>query len=142
MTESSGPIDRILEKYAAAAAAKDAEALMGLYDPNVRVFDTWERWSYEGAESWRTSVRNWFDSLGAEGVRVTFQETQISGVPELAIVSTIVTFTGISAAGQPLRSMQNRLTWAIRPTSSGLRIIHEHSSAPIDFNGMKAILQR
>ena len=135
-------IDEMLRSYASAVAAKDAEALMRLYDPHVRVFDAWDNWIYEGAVAWQTVVRNWFDSLGEETVRVTFDDTQSSGGQELAIVSAIVTYAGLSAQGQVLRSLQNRITWAVRLSDPGPRIIHEHTSAPIGFSDMKAILKR
>ena len=135
------PIARMLETYAAAVAAKDAEAFMHLYDANVRVFDAWECFSYEGAPARQAVVRSWFDSLGEETVRVTFDETQVSQVQELALVSCIVTYTNASAQGQAQRSLQNRITWAMR-LDSNPRIIHEHTSAPIGFGAMKAILKR
>jgi ketosteroid isomerase-like protein len=142
MPEFATPIERMLETYAAAVAAKDSASFMRLYDPNVRVFDAWECWTYEGSAAWEAMVRSWFDSLGTESVRVTFDETRSSGGQELTILSTIVTYTGISAQGEVLRSIPNRLTWAIHQSNSGPRIIHEHTSAPIGFSEMKAILNR
>jgi hypothetical protein len=61
---------------------------------------------------------------------------------ELASVSAIVTYASLSAQGEPLRAMQNRITWVLRTSGHVLRIIHEHTSAPIGFNDSKAILQR
>lgn len=130
------------EAYSAAAAAKDVEAFMRLYDPHVRVFDAWECWSYEGAPAWQSAVRSWFGSLGDDRVRVTFDETRACGDKEFAIVSCIVTYAGISAKGEVLHSMQNRITWGVRLADAGARIVHEHTSAPIKFDGMKAILKR
>jgi hypothetical protein len=80
--------------------------------------------------------------LGSETVRVTFDDTQSTTAQELAIVSSIITYTGVSAEGKPLRSLQNRITWAIHLSVPGPRIIHEHTSAPIGFSEMKAILSR
>ena len=45
----------------------------------------------------------------------------------------VVTYAGLSAEGEELRSMQNRLTWALRVSGHVLRITHEHTSAPIGF---------
>jgi ketosteroid isomerase-like protein len=47
---------RALDTYRAAVLAKNAETLMHLYDPEVRVFDTWGTWSYEGAAAWRVAI--------------------------------------------------------------------------------------
>lgn len=132
----------MLEAYKAAVLAKDVEAFMRLYDPNVRIFDAWGIWSYEGAASWQMAVAAWFTSLGAEKVKVSFDEVQVSGSPDFEVVSAIVTYAGLSAQGEPLRAMQNRLTWALKMSGHVLRIVHEHTSAPVGFEDMKAILQR
>jgi ketosteroid isomerase-like protein len=122
--------------------AKDVEAFMRLYSPKVRVFDAWGVWLYEDAAAWRISVEGWFSSLGAERVKVTFDDVHKVGTEDLANVSAIVTYAGLSAQGEELRSMQNRLSWGLRTSGHVLRIIHEHTSAPIGFEDMKAILQR
>ena len=88
------------------------------------------------------AVEAWFTSLGAETVKVTFDDVQSSGEPDFAFVSAVVTYAGFSAQGEPLRAMQNRLTWVLKTTGHVLRIVHEHTSAPVGFDDMKAILLR
>jgi ketosteroid isomerase-like protein len=135
-------IARVLESYAAAVFARDVDAFMRLYDTGVRVFDAWGVWSYEGAAAWRTAVEGWFASLGSERVKVTFDEVRVSEGREFAMLSAIVTYAGVSAEGEPLREMQNRLSWALRWAGHVPRIVHEHTSAPIAFDDTKAILRR
>ena len=135
-------IAQILESYKAAVLARDADAFMRLYDADVRVFDTWGVWSYDGAEPWRRAVEAWFTSLGAERVKVTFEDVRRTPGRDVAIVSAIVTYAGISAQGEPLRAMQNRITWGLKTIGHVPRIVHEHTSAPVGFDDMKAILQR
>ena len=109
---------------------------------SVRVFDAWGVWSHEGAAAWRRSVEGWFTSLGKERVKVTFENVNILGTRELASASAKVTYAGISAEGEPLRTMTNRISWVLRMTGHVCRIVHEHTSAPIGFEDMKAILKR
>ena len=142
MSDTDKSITRILESYQAAVLAKDAQALMRLYDPAVRVFDAWGVWSYEGAQAWQMAVEAWFTSLGGEKVRVSFEDVQSTVGREMAMVSAVVTYAGVSAQGEPLRAMQNRISWVLRTTGHVLRIVHEHTSAPVGFEDMKAILQR
>lgn len=142
MSDIEKSIARVLESYKAAVYAKDAGAFMRLYDPGVRVFDAWGVWSYEGSEAWQQAVEGWFKSLGSERVKVTFDAVKTSETRESAVVSAVVTYAGVSAQGEELRAMQNRLTWALRVSGHVLRIIHEHTSAPIGFEDQKAILQR
>lgn len=142
MPDIDKSITRVLETYKATVYAKDVGAFMRLYDPKVRIFDAWGIWSYEGATAWQMAVEAWFASLGAEKVKVTFDEVQVSGSSDFAVVSAIVTYAGLSAQGEELHAMQNRLSWAIKTSGHVLRIIHEHTSAPVGFEDMKAILQR
>lgn len=142
MSDIDKSINRVLETYKSAVYAKDAEAFTRLYDPKARIFDTWGVWSYEGVAPWQMAVEAWFTSLGAERVKVSFDEVQVSGDSDFAVVSAIVTYTGVSTQGEQLRAMQNRLTWALKTSGHVLRIVHEHTSAPVGFEDMKAILRR
>jgi uncharacterized protein (TIGR02246 family) len=142
MTEQD-EIDQLLDAYAAAVRAKDAGALGALYDDDVRVFDLWARWSYEGAPAWRESVRDWFDSLGDEQVAVELDERRTLAEDGLAVATAFVTFRALSAEGEELRSMSNRFTWALRRGHDGTwRVVHEHTSAPVDPETSTVVLQR
>jgi ketosteroid isomerase-like protein len=142
MPELDSAVAKLQASYASAASQRDSEAFVRLYDPAVRVFDAWGVWEYEGAQMWRRAVDGWFTSLGTERVKVSFSDTESHGTLAMAITSAIVTYAGLSAQGEELRSMQNRITWGLRTTGHVLRIIHEHTSAPIGFEDMKAILRR
>ena len=56
MSDIEKQVQRALETYKSAVLAKNADTLMHLYDPAVRVFDMWGTWSYEGAAAWRVAV--------------------------------------------------------------------------------------
>ena len=142
MSDLEKQIHRVIGSYEAAVFAKDVEAFMRLYHPTVRVFDAWGVWLYEDAPSWRRAVEGWFTSLGSERVKVSFSEVQTTAEQSLATVSAVVTYAAESAQGEPLRSMQNRITWVLRETGHVFRIVHEHTSAPIGFEDSKAILAR
>ena len=142
MSDIDKSIVRVLDAYQKAVLGRDVEAFMRLYDPKVRVFDTWGVWEYEDAVKWRRAIESWFDSLGTEKVKVEFEDVKSSGSADFAVVSAIVTYSGISAQGEQLRTMQNRLTWVLKTSGHVLRIVHEHTSAPVGFEDSKAILQR
>lgn len=142
MSDIELAVSDLQHDYSAAVADKDVSAFMRLYDPTVRVFDAWGVWQYDGAEAWRKAVEGWFSSLGDEGVKVTFEDTRSYGTPEGAISSSIVTYAAVSPEGEVLRSMQNRVTWGLHIEGEEILVVHEHTSAPIGFDDMKAILQR
>ena len=142
MSDVEKQVQRVLETYKSAVLARNVETFMHLYAPDVRVFDMWGTWSYDGAAAWRVAVEGWFSSLASETCNVTFTDVQIVGDSGLASVSAIVTYAGISAEGQSLRSMQNRISWVLRVSGHVLRIAHEHTSAPVGFDDTKVILKR
>jgi ketosteroid isomerase-like protein len=142
MLDIEKSVARVLENYSSAVHAKDVAAFVRLYDPKVRVFDAWGVWSYDGLEAWQRAVEAWFTSLGTERVKVTIEGVQSSGTAECAMVSAIVTCAALSAGGQQLRAMQNRMSWGLKTSGHVLRIFHEHTSAPVGFEDMKAILVR
>jgi uncharacterized protein (TIGR02246 family) len=139
----TNPIESLLAAYATAVSAKDVDRFLALYDENATVFDMWGSWAYRGKGEWRRTVTDWFGSLGNDRVEVGFQDVEVAMSDDLATTHAFVTFKGLSADGQELRAMTNRLTWVLRRGNDGVwRIIHEHTSAPIDFETTKVILQR
>lgn len=141
MSDIDSRIIRVCDSYKRAVYEKDVEAFVGLYHQEARVFDTWEVWSYEGVGERRKVIEEWFSSLGDERVGVTFDRIHAMVVHGLATVSARVVYAGLSAEGKELRSMQNRLTWVLKPEGDAWKIIHEHTSVPIG-NDLKGKLQR
>lgn len=136
-------IKAVLDKYRTAVHAKDVKALMALYDDNVRVFDLWGQWVFNGAGEWRQPLEEWFHSLGQDRSSPEFRDVQMEIGDGLAAVNAFVTYRGLSADGKELRSMDNRITWILRKHDDGAwKIVHEHTSAPVDFETGKVTLKR
>jgi ketosteroid isomerase-like protein len=142
MSDLDKDVARILATYESAIFKKDVQAFMRLYDPSARIFDAWGVWLYEGSDAWQRAVEGWFTSLGSERVMVTFEDVKTWVSKEITSVCAVVTYAGQSATGEQLRSMQNRVTWVLRTSGHVARIVHEHTSAPIGFEDLKAILVR
>lgn len=142
MADLDTDVARLLDTYRSAARAKDVAAFMRLYDPRVRVFDTWGVWCHDGADAWQQAIEGWFTSLGTGRVEVSFDDVVVTGTPAMASVTAIVTYRGVSTEGEPKGEMQNRLTWVLRTSGHVLRVIHEHTSAPAGFDDAKLILKR
>jgi uncharacterized protein (TIGR02246 family) len=135
-------VSALLDAYRDAVYAKDVEAFVAIFADDVRVFDMWGTWSHDGIDSWREMAEGWFGSLGDELVRVEFDDVQATAGDDLAVVSAFVTFAGLSAAGEQLRSLNNRLTWGLRKTDGAWKVVHEHTSAPIEMATGKVNLER
>jgi ketosteroid isomerase-like protein len=121
--------------------AKDVDAFVAIYDQNVRIFDTWQ-WSYDGVEAWRTMATEWFGSPGDEQVAVEHTDVRIVVGDGVAVAYAYTRFTGLSATGEELRAMENRLTWALRKSDEGWKVVHEHTSALASFESGRVILSR
>ena len=133
----------LAERYIGAVQAADLKSFGALFAEDVRVFDLWgPTWSFEGRAAWLTSVQAWFDSLGEETVRVSFEDIRVSGAQTVGVLTAVVTYKAISKAGEELRSLQNRLTWTFEDRGASWLIAHEHTSAPILHEGLKALLKR
>ncbi len=134
-------IEQVVEAYTAAVHAKDAGAFAALYAEDTRNFDMWGSFSYEGSAAVRTMAEGWFGSVGTDQIRVEFLEVRETVDDDVAVASAFIKFRGISAAGEELRSMTNRISWGLRRTPDGWRIVHEHTSVPLGDDG-KGIFER
>lgn len=130
-------MEQMLEKYTAAVRAKDVAAFVGLYADDVRTFDLWSEWSYDGKDALRGMVTEWFGSLADdEVVVVRFDDVRTQEGPEVGAMSAFTTFAAVAPDGTELRSMNNRLTWVLRKDGDGAwKIVHEHTSAPAGEGG-------
>jgi uncharacterized protein (TIGR02246 family) len=130
-------MEQMLDSYAAAVRAKDVDAFVGLYADDVRTFDLWSEWSYDGKPAFREMVTEWFGSLpDDEVVAVEFDEIRTQAGEDVAAVSAFTTFAAVAPDGTELRSMNNRLTWILRKDADGgWKIAHEHTSAPAGDEG-------
>lgn len=137
------PVRALFDRYQRAVAEKDAGAFLALYEDDVIVFDTWGRWSYDGVTAWREMVDDWFGGLGDERVAVECELVSSLVGGDIAATNAFVTYRGLAADGSELRAMQNRLTWVLRRRGDGgWGIVHEHSSAPADFESGRVMLRR
>ena len=141
--ERSLTVEEMLEAYAAAVRAKDVDAFVALYEDDIRTFDLWSVWAYDGKPEFHEMVREWFISVPEdEVVEVGFDEVRTQSGDDLGALSAYTTFRAVSSDGKELRSMNNRLTWVLRRNVDGAwKIAHEHTSAPAGEGG-KVQLQR
>jgi ketosteroid isomerase-like protein len=142
MTNGIELVSDVLNAYKAAVYRKDIDTFAALYDDDVKVFDVWGRWECRGIESWRAMAVDWFASLGSETVVVGIEGVQGYACGEIVAGHAFLNFTAVSAEGTELRSLDNRITLVLRRTGECWKIIHEHTSAPVNSSNMKVILQR
>lgn len=134
--------EHVLQLYREAVDAKDVDAYAGLYDDDIHVFDMWSDWSCTGLAAWRAMAADWFGSLGSERVAVDFDAVQTRQSGELAVIHAFMKFAAIAPDGTQLRSLDNRLTLVLRRDGAAWKIVHQHTSAPVQFGTLQASLSR
>ncbi|RYZ08107.1 MAG: DUF4440 domain-containing protein [Myxococcales bacterium] len=142
MSETIDPILEALSRYSAAVYDKDVSAFVALYADDLHVFDMWNNWELRGLVAWREMAEGWFGSLGDERVVVKAHDVASEMRGDLALGHATLTFTAVSAQGQELRSLDNRLTLGLRREGGGWKIFHLHTSGPIAHETLKATLKR
>src|SRR6185312_3970352 len=125
-------IEEMLERYAAAARARDVDALVGLYAEDVVLFDAWESWSTRGIDAWRRAVETWFANAGDDTIAVTFDELDERLAGDGAVAHMVVRYAAEGPGGAELRALESRMTWALERRDGTWRVVHEHSSAPAE----------
>jgi len=132
-----------LETYKRAVYDKNIDLFLSIYDENIDIFDMWgPEWTYKGIGAWRKMAEEWFGSLGSDRVVVDFEVLGMLKLPDIAFASIFVKYTGVSQEGKPLRFLENRMTCVFVRKGDEWKIVHEHTSAPVDGETLKASLQR
>ncbi|HVJ36460.1 MAG TPA: nuclear transport factor 2 family protein [Stenotrophomonas sp.] len=140
MTDSD-PFTAFLSGYAAAVRARDVTAFLSLYDPSLHVFDMWQTAPLAGLPAWRAMAEGWFGGLGDEVVVVTWRQAQSQVSGDLASGQAILNFAAQAPDGSVLRALDNRLSVTLRRGPDGWKVVHEHTSAPIEHGTMAAVLK-
>ena len=140
--QSRGELNSLFDTYKSSVVNKDVDALMAIYGHDFVAFDLWGAWRHVGDGPWREVNQKWLGSLGSGTVEIEFDDINIIPGDDVAAAHATVTYRGLSDRGEVLRSMQNRLTWIAKRTNGIWKIVHQHTSAPIEPGTMKAKFHR
>lgn len=133
------PLHTFLHDYAAAVLAADLPRFMDLYADDTQVFDSWDCWSYDGAAPWRDMIQAWFSGISDVRVRVTAEDQRAWTDGQLAGGSATLEFAALDASGQATRATKNRLTVILQQQDGRWRVVHQHTSVPVDFHSKQVI---
>jgi ketosteroid isomerase-like protein len=125
--------------YAQAAWEKDIQNMIELYSENVVIFDMWTNGYQIGLTEWSNVIKEWLYNLGEEKVNVIFEMIEIHESGDIGFGSALITYQAISTDNAILRSMKNRITIGFHKEKDMWKVIHQHTSAPIN-SGLEAIL--
>jgi uncharacterized protein (TIGR02246 family) len=131
---------RALEaRFTAAFNAKDVDAIMKVYAPDVFVFDVVPPRQYVGAAAYR---KDWEELMSGFKGPLKFELTDLAVDVDgpVAWSHSIQRVTGTDPTGKP-SDMTIRVTDVYRKTPAGWRIVQEHVSVPVDLETGKPDLQ-
>jgi ketosteroid isomerase-like protein len=125
--------------YKQSAWEKDTESMVALYDENVVIYDMWNQGYQTGLAGWSVVIKDWLRSLGEEKVNVNFEMIEIHEGDDVGFASALISFQAISSSNTVLRSMKNRITVGFVKKGDAWKVVHQHTSAPIN-SKLEAIL--
>jgi ketosteroid isomerase-like protein len=127
-----------LEDWAKAIRAKDIEAVLSLYAPNIVSFDIDPPLRYAGAQNKRRAWREFF-ALHTGAVAYELRELNVTTHGDLAFVHSLNHASGTLAGGQT-NDLWLRWTACFRRIDDAWLVVHDHVSVPADLeHGQAAV---
>ncbi|OBA81869.1 hypothetical protein A9W99_12995 [Mycobacterium sp. 1164966.3] len=127
-------VHAVLDEFAAAHAARDAEALFGLYSDDIVAYSLAPPLQQGPHTPYGTvdGIRAWF--AGFDGpMQITHHDPVVHQDGDLAIAYTL-TQMAATRAGEPF-STWYRSTFGLRRVDGCWRITHRHDSTPFYMDG-------
>ena len=122
-------IEALLDAYSQAVYQKDLTQLMALYTDDVVVFDAFDNWEYRGKPAWSQAIAAWFNKMGDDLIRITFNQTNAEFDDHVGGISAEALYEGIGKTEN--YTMTNRITLGLRKDGNDWKISHEHTSLPV-----------
>jgi len=139
MPLESNPVTTLFENYTSRVLSKDVEGFLELYAHDTLVFDAWGFWELAGVDAWRPMVTMWFESLGDKLCEARFTEVVATVRDDVAFAHAAVRYAEVTADGEQVDSMMNRITVTLEKRDGEWKITHEHTSMPLDMQSAKGI---
>lgn len=119
----------LIEAWAEAVRAKDIDAVMRHYAPDVVVFDVMPPLFVKGAEAYRRHWQGWFDALEGQA-DFQFVELHLEVSGDLAYCFSVNRLRARYRDGAK-HDAQTRATVCFRKIDGRWLVVHEHASVPM-----------
>lgn len=128
-TDDEAQLRALIQEWAEAVRAKDLNAVMRHYAPDVVVFDVMPPLFVKGAESYRRNWQDWFDAL--EGpADFQFVDLHLVVGVDLACCFSVNRLRARYRDGAK-HDAQTRATVCWRKIDGRWLVVHEHASVPM-----------
>jgi PhnB protein len=128
--DASNQILRNIDARVRAVRAKDVRGLLAGYAGDVQTFDLVPPLEVRGARAVERRVRDWFDSFATE-IDYELREIVLETSQDVAFDHHLVHVRGDAVTGEHV-DMWFRETVGYRRFGDAWKVVHQHSSLPID----------
>ena len=135
---SERPLPALIDDLANAIRAKDVNAVMTYYAPDVLAFDLLPPLQYRGAEAIRNRLSEWFSSFQGP-IGFEMRGLKITEGGDVAFCHSLNGVSGTNTGGERVE-MWWRATTCFRKIDGQWLVTHGHSSEPFDMRSGKALL--
>lgn len=127
-------VQDVLDLYKLVVYNQDINLFMDLYDDSIHIFDSWNTWEIKSKSEWKKVIENWFSGLKRDGstLRVSFEDPLIHQDDSIAFIHVSTRFSEFNSHNIEFRHLTNRFTFGLVKKNGDWKIVHEHSSLPID----------
>ena len=126
-------IRQLADNWAKAIRAKDINAIMSHYTPDILVFDLAPPLQYVGIDAYRKNFEEWFSSFqGPIGYEI--RDLSISPGDDVAFGHSLNRISGKRTSGEET-DVWLRATVCYRKIDGKWRVAHEHVSVPFYMDG-------
>lgn len=133
--------ESVLERYVTAVKTMDKQALLALYAPTVRFFDMSAPFELRGLDVFAQRVESWFTHIEGSVPDAEGKQAESATSGDLAYMTMLMDFSDLDDEGVR-RTMLNRLTWVMALDGDDWKIIHEHTSVPLNEDTMQPEFQQ
>jgi uncharacterized protein (TIGR02246 family) len=130
---------RMIEARIQAIRAKDVEATLSVYDPDVLSFDVIDPLRYQGRETVRKRLGEWFAQFRDGPIGFETRDLQLVVGGDAAFCHGLNHVDAVTTDGTSI-DMWWRATTCFRRLDGRWTVVHEHSSVPFDMESGRASL--
>ena len=133
-------IRQLLDRWAKAFRARDVTGIMSVYAPgnSVVAYDIVPPLQYVGYDAYRKDYEEFLAQYDGP-IDLEFRELRVVAGDDVAFIHSLERISGTLKNGQK-SEMWIRATSGLRKISGRWLIVHDHISAPVDFETGKAAL--
>jgi uncharacterized protein (TIGR02246 family) len=131
-------IRQLIDQWVKALHAKDLNALMSYYAPDILTFDILPPLQYQGVDAYRKNFEAWFASVQGP-IDYEIRDLRITTGHDVAFCYSLNRVRSTRTTGETTDSWV-RVTVGFRKMDGTWRITHEHVSVPVDLETSKAAL--